>query len=478
MEDTKFILSIDGGGFRGLIPSIILSEIEKRVTNEIKKDHPNADIRCADLFDIISGTSTGSIIALGLSIPDAAENDRPKLDAQYIVDFYKDHGYDVFPDYSPIMFVDKLLSKTDKLLTAYAEKETVEIKESIENLTEKEFKKGGLFKRFFSISRKKTSVTESKVDGITVNKVDIVTMNKVDVATMNEVDVTTMNKVDVTTMNKVDVTTMNKVNITPNIKDSTMSEADKEKEKEYFTEAIMYLKGFENAYNPWKPKYLPNKFEKLLQETFEQTKLKDTVNNVTVIVPSYNITNGEYTFFTSNNPEHENLFMKDVIRASAAAPSYFPAGKIGSNYFVDGGVFSNNPTVMAYLEAKRMFPNSKFVVVSLGTGYYKEPLEAYKDSGVIQWIRPLIDLLFNSELDNNDNTMKLLAKIDSTTYHRIQLKLSKDNSSLDNVSEKEVSKLTKLANDIINDLNDTYKFKDIINLLVDKYRKKNIKTAK
>ncbi|CAG8847247.1 25349_t:CDS:1, partial [Racocetra persica] len=78
---TKFILSIDGGGFRGIIPAIILSEIEKRVTNEIKKEHQDVDIRCADLFDVISGTSTGSILALGLSI---VENNRPKFDAEYI----------------------------------------------------------------------------------------------------------------------------------------------------------------------------------------------------------------------------------------------------------------------------------------------------------------------------------------------------------------------------------------------------------
>ncbi|CAG8816362.1 18343_t:CDS:1, partial [Gigaspora rosea] len=117
-RDIKFILSIDGGGFRGLIPAVILQEIEKRVTDEIKKDHPDVqdiDIRCADLFEIISGTSTGSILALGLST--ANEKKRPRFDAQYIVDFYKDHGYDVFPDYSAVMSVDKLLPKLPTIIS-------------------------------------------------------------------------------------------------------------------------------------------------------------------------------------------------------------------------------------------------------------------------------------------------------------------------------------------------------------------------
>ena len=51
----KTILSIDGGGIRGLIPALVLAEIEKRT----KK-------RVAQLFDLISGTSTGGILALGL----------------------------------------------------------------------------------------------------------------------------------------------------------------------------------------------------------------------------------------------------------------------------------------------------------------------------------------------------------------------------------------------------------------------------
>ncbi|CAG8801848.1 14745_t:CDS:1, partial [Racocetra persica] len=114
-RDTRFILSIDGGGFRGIIPAVILNEIEQRVTKKIKEDHPevDVDIRCADLFEIISGTSTGSILALGLSLPD--KNKRPKFDAKYIVDFYKEHGYDVFPDYSVVMAVDKLLPKVPNM---------------------------------------------------------------------------------------------------------------------------------------------------------------------------------------------------------------------------------------------------------------------------------------------------------------------------------------------------------------------------
>lgn len=54
MKSIK-VLAIDGGGIRGIIPAIILSEIQKRLGADLCK-----------FFDIISGTSTGGIIALGL----------------------------------------------------------------------------------------------------------------------------------------------------------------------------------------------------------------------------------------------------------------------------------------------------------------------------------------------------------------------------------------------------------------------------
>lgn len=53
---TKRVLSIDGGGIRGILPLALLVEIETR------QQKP-----CADLFDMLAGTSVGGIIAAGLA---------------------------------------------------------------------------------------------------------------------------------------------------------------------------------------------------------------------------------------------------------------------------------------------------------------------------------------------------------------------------------------------------------------------------
>ncbi|MGE5281700.1 MAG: patatin-like phospholipase family protein [Chloroflexota bacterium] len=66
MADPLRILSVDGGGIRGLIPALVLARLEEELVN-----HPEtgADVRLADYFHLFAGTSTGGLIALALTAP-------------------------------------------------------------------------------------------------------------------------------------------------------------------------------------------------------------------------------------------------------------------------------------------------------------------------------------------------------------------------------------------------------------------------
>jgi patatin-like phospholipase/acyl hydrolase len=81
---TRTILSIDGGGIRGIIPARILELIEARTGKPI-----------ASLFDMVAGTSTGGILALGLTKPNAARTG-PALSATELVKLYEDEGKTIF----------------------------------------------------------------------------------------------------------------------------------------------------------------------------------------------------------------------------------------------------------------------------------------------------------------------------------------------------------------------------------------------
>ncbi|GLT49866.1 hypothetical protein SLA2020_233930 [Shorea laevis] len=87
------VLSIDGGGVRGIIPGVMLDFLE----SELQK-LDGEDARLADYFDVIAGTSTGGLITAMLTTP--KENGRPLFTAKEIVPFYLENCPKIFPQVS------------------------------------------------------------------------------------------------------------------------------------------------------------------------------------------------------------------------------------------------------------------------------------------------------------------------------------------------------------------------------------------
>ncbi|BFG18439.1 hypothetical protein CerSpe_047130 [Prunus speciosa] len=87
------VLSIDGGGIRGIIPGTILNFLE----SELQK-LDGQDARLADYFDVITGTSTGGLVTAMLTTPN--ENNRPLYAAKDINPFYLENCPKIFPQSS------------------------------------------------------------------------------------------------------------------------------------------------------------------------------------------------------------------------------------------------------------------------------------------------------------------------------------------------------------------------------------------
>lgn len=85
------VLSLDGGGIRGIIPGTFLAFLEAKLQ---ELDGPNA--RIADYFDVVAGTSTGGLITTMLTAP--GEDNRPLYAAKNITSFYLEHGPKIFPE--------------------------------------------------------------------------------------------------------------------------------------------------------------------------------------------------------------------------------------------------------------------------------------------------------------------------------------------------------------------------------------------
>lgn len=113
-DKYKKILSIDGGGIMGVFPASLLACIEEQIDGSIY-----------EYFDLIVGTSTGGIIALGLGAG---------MSAKEILSFYVEYGPRIFKEYidtnkskliSPFNYFNKLskmlnttLHKNDALKNA------------------------------------------------------------------------------------------------------------------------------------------------------------------------------------------------------------------------------------------------------------------------------------------------------------------------------------------------------------------------
>ena len=77
------VLCIDGGGIRGLIPALVLAEIERRTGRRI-----------AELVDLVAGTSTGGVLACALTRP--GPDGAPLYSAEELAGIYVEEGPAIF----------------------------------------------------------------------------------------------------------------------------------------------------------------------------------------------------------------------------------------------------------------------------------------------------------------------------------------------------------------------------------------------
>ncbi|HEY6771464.1 MAG TPA: patatin-like phospholipase family protein, partial [Solirubrobacterales bacterium] len=89
--DRFRILCVDGGGIRGMIPALVLAELERRL-----QEGAGPQARTSDYFHMFAGTSTGGLVALSLTAPDPNQPQRPAVSGNELAGFYVEDGPDIF----------------------------------------------------------------------------------------------------------------------------------------------------------------------------------------------------------------------------------------------------------------------------------------------------------------------------------------------------------------------------------------------
>jgi len=177
------------------------------------------------------------------------------------------------------------------------------------------------------------------------------------------------------------------------------------------------------------------------------------------LVTAYDITRRRTFFFTQHDAkrtESRDFLVRDVARATSAAPTFFECARVtsmsGVSYpMVDGGIFANNPALCAYAEARTMgCPSAaEMSILSLGTGDSSKQYDydSAKDWGALGWIRPVLDIMMSGVAETVDYQLRQMfgAIKAPERYVRIQAKLRPEHADMDNAEPENLAYLKELG---------------------------------
>ncbi len=223
-------------------------------------------------------------------------------------------------------------------------------------------------------------------------------------------------------------------------------------------------------------KYSAKELERVLYEAFGETKLSDLVKASCFV--AYDI-KGDGSknnqprpiIFTQHDAivNNKDYKMRDLLRGSSAAPTYFEAANISAvnnpdknHVLIDGGVVANDPTLCAYSEALKFEGVNgikDMMILSLGTGndYESYTHDNVRNWGKIGWAKPMVDISIDAssqltqyhmdkitstvEIEGREKAKLEQVEFESPIYCRIQPELYGADVSLDNTSAENIKNL-------------------------------------
>lgn len=443
-KKTVRILTIDGGGIRGIIPLKVLEEIEKRMGRPTHQ-----------LFDVIGGASTGGIISLCLTAPHP-EGNKPLFSASNLLRLYMDEGRSIFHrfdrqnsrEHLRQSLEESLSPHLQRSLRTYLRQPYLDLDEIIKQYSIYHRIKGPLLKRWVTSER---------------------------------------------------------------YLEKTVQECLRE-------EAVFQpLENFLGEH--FHPKYRQDSLRSTLMNHNLKHQLLDQALT-TVFIPSFSLTHyRNHIFRSTDRTPNSKHYMVDVAMATSAAPTYFDPYGVRTvirepirrndgaldedaygrdlNICIDGGISLNNPTLLAYIEARSLFPEANhFVIFSLGTGF---PIGARQQAptrdGGLFGIAKNFHLFNDSQIRAVEQTLEESFRMDRSSgievdYYRMQVPVAMQFSQLDDVSNAAINHLSRTGQMLVDTENaDAGRIPQVIrNLQVERvydermqdntYEKRNILTLK
>ncbi len=181
-------------------------------------------------------------------------------------------------------------------------------------------------------------------------------------------------------------------------------------------------------------KYPYTGIENLLKNWFEDVPLNSA--DVPTLIMAYDIGCGKEAMLRSY--KDEGFLAWEAGRATSAAPTYFAPFEKDGNLLADGGVIANNPSLYAYVEAKKMYPECRcFHILSIGTANDIHTTSRDSTSGLLSWIDQVSPMYSTAQRRTVDYIME-----DSGLADYLRINSPMDTSiKMDDIREESMKKL-------------------------------------
>ena len=157
-------------------------------------------------------------------------------------------------------------------------------------------------------------------------------------------------------------------------------------------------------------KYSSEGIQNLTQKWFGVTPMEQA--KVPTLIMAYDLTNGQPQMIRSY-AEEGSYPAWVAARATSAAPTFFSPCEYAGRLLVDGGVIANNPTLYAYFEAKKLYPDCKrFHILSISTGGSYHTMDKDSTKGLMNWADQVSPMFDTAQKRTTDYVLTNMSDVD------------------------------------------------------------------
>ena len=192
-------------------------------------------------------------------------------------------------------------------------------------------------------------------------------------------------------------------------------------------------------------KYPASRLTIAFTSVFGDTKLSECLKPC--LIPAYNINTGKCAFYDRENARayiERDYYLRDVLRATSSAPSYFPPAIVSAmtgkvSHLIDGGVFANNPAMCGLVELDKMTGcgavcGKDVAIVSIGLGIRNDQINytAAQSWGKVGWAVPILGIFMNAISQTTDYQLR---KIFSSDFNANSRYMRIDGTGIENLPQ-------------------------------------------